>query len=80
MAKQKIQILEQKQANPQLSMERLRSKMENLNQKKDKLEEILTEKRTEKEELTKKSEKLKAENATFEWDALKSTEKLKQVR
>jgi len=46
-------------------MERLRSKMENLNQKKDKLEESLTETRTEKEDLTKKSEKLKAENASF---------------
>jgi prefoldin subunit 5 len=61
-------------------MERLRSKMENLNQKKDKLEESLTETRTEKEKLTKKSEKLKAENATFEWDALKSTDKFEQAR
>jgi hypothetical protein len=41
-------------------MERMRSKMENLNQWNDKLEKSLTETRTEKEELTKKSEKLKA--------------------
>ena len=61
-------------------MERMRSKMENLNQWNDKLEKSLTETRTEKEELTKKSEKLKAQNANFEWDALEFTEKLKQAR
>ena len=54
--------------------------MENLNQKKDKLEESLTEVRTKKEELTKKNENLKTENATFKENALKSTEKLKQAK
>ena len=54
--------------------------MENLNQKKDKLEESLSETRTKKEVLTKKSKNLKTENATFKKNALKSTDKLKQAR
>ena len=54
--------------------------MENLNQKKDKLEESLTEVKTKKEELTKKNESLKTENATFKENALKSNEKLKEAR